>query len=284
MVLDCHTHIFPAEVRDRREGFFEGEENFRLLYADSRARLVGARELVSYLDEQGIRAACAFGFPWNDTDLARRNNDYVLEAASRFPGRILPFACVHPGTGPAAVREAERCLRAGARGVGEIATYGEGLGPSVRDSVGALAELCRDAGVPLLLHTNEPVGHTYPGKSRMELSEVYELVRAHRETCWILAHWGGGLFVYYLLKKEAEEALKNVHFDTSAGPYLYKPEVYRRFLDIAGPTRLVFGSDYPLLGLSRYCQDMDEAGLAEPERAALLGGNLARLLGLGEAP
>lgn len=283
MVIDAHTHLCPPEVRARRESFFEGEEDFRLIYDDPRARLVGVEDLVGYLDEAHIDAACAFGFPWRRADTARLANDYCLDAARRFPGRVLPFVCVNPRVGPEAVREAERCLAGGARGVGEIAVYAEGLGPDMRRALAPLAELCREAGVPLLLHTNEPVGHSYPGKCPMELSELYALVAEHPDTRWILAHWGGGLFAYYLLKKEADEVLRNCWFDTAAAPYLYKPEAYRRFIDIAGPGRLVFGSDYPLLGLPRYRRDIDQAGLSDDEARRLLGDNLAGLLGLTPA-
>lgn len=279
MILDAHTHLFPPEVSGRREAFFQGEADFRLLYEDPRARLVGAAELVAYLDENGIDGACSFAFPWRHPDTARLCNDYCLASAKDFPGRILPFACVNPLLGAAALREAERCLAAGARGVGEIATYGDGLGPKVRAALSPLAALCREAGVPLLLHTNEAVGHSYPGKSAMELSQVYDLVAEHPETCWVLAHWGGGLFVYYLLRKEADEVLRNCWFDTAAGPFLYKPEAYRRFFDIAGPKRLVFGSDYPLLGLPRYRRDAEQAGLSEDEKRRLFGENLNELLG-----
>lgn len=281
MILDCHTHVFPPEIRRRRDAYFDGEPDFRLLYEPPRSLLVGARELVEHLDASSIRAACTFAFPWKSPETTRLCNDYVLDAARRFPGRLLPFGCVNPLTA-GALAEAERCLAAGARGIGEVATYGDGLGPAVREALAPLADLCREAGVPLLLHTNEPVGHDYPGKSRMDLSELYALVKAHPDTTWLLAHWGGGLFAYHLLKKEVGEVLRNCYFDTAAGPYLYKPSVYRHALDLAGPDRVVFGSDYPLLALPRYRKDLDEAGLSDREKAAVLGGNLARLLGLSD--
>jgi uncharacterized protein len=284
MVLDGHTHIFPPEIQARRDAFFPGEADFQLLYGDPGSRLVGAESLIEYLDREEIDAACAFGFPWKDTELSRRCNDYVLDAAARYPGRVIPFACVQPLSGRPAIREAERCLAAGAAGLGEIATYGEGLGPTVRRSLAPLAELCREAEVPLLLHTNEPVGHAYPGKSPMEVSDVYELVRSHQETRWILAHWGGGLFFFHLLKREAEEVLRNAWFDTAAGPFLYKPKIYREFLAIVGDQRLVFGSDYPLLPLSRYRGDLAAAGVPEGQEASILGANLARLLKYGASP
>jgi hypothetical protein len=243
--------------------------------------LAGAEELVAYLDDHTIRAACTFGFPWNDTGRSRLCNDYCIEAARRFPGRLIPFACVNP-LADGALREVKRCLAAGAKGVGEVASYGAGLGPPVRDALGPLAELCREAGVPLLLHTNEPVGHEYCGKSRMEISEAYALVKAHPGTKWILAHWGAGLFAYALLKREVGEVLHNCFFDTAAGPFLYKPSVYRHAIAIVGADRLLFGSDFPLLGLPRYLRDMEEAGLSDAEKAAVLGGNLSKLLGIDD--
>jgi predicted TIM-barrel fold metal-dependent hydrolase len=279
MILDAHTHICPPEIREDRAAFFPGEDDFRLLYQNPEARLIGATELVAYQAEAGLDGACAFGFPWTDDGHTRLCNDYVLEAGERFPGRVLPFACVNP-LRPTALAEAERCLAAGARGLGEIATYGAGLGPEVRAGVAPLAALCAEAGVPLLLHTNEPVGHAYPGKSPMGIADLYRVVKENPRTTWILAHWGAGLFAYQLLRREVDEVLERVFYDTAAGPYLYKPQVYRRFLDIVGAGRLVFGSDYPLLGLSRYRQDMAAAGLAADEVAAITGGTLARLLGL----
>ncbi len=285
MIVDVHTHICPPEIRQNREAFFPGEDDFRLIYADPRARLVGATDLAARMDREGIGAACAFGFPWNDDGRTRLCNDYVLNAARRLPGRVIPFACVNPLRGPAAVREAERCLAAGARGLGEIATYRAGLGEPVRRALAPLAELCREAGVPLLLHTNEPVGHAYPGKSPMGPGDVYAVVGAHPGTRWILAHWGGGLFAYHLLRKEVDEVLRNVWYDTAAGPFLYKPAAYRHLIDIAGPGRLLFGSDYPLLGLARYRSDMEGAGLTPAEIEAVLGGNALDLLGpVGGAP
>ena len=279
MILDAHTHICPPQIRGDRERFFPGEDDFRLLYENPKSRLIGATELMAHLNEVGIDGACAFGFPWADDGHTRLCNDYALDAGGRFPGRVLPFACVNP-LRATAVAEAERCLAEGARGLGEIATYGAGLGPEVRGGIAPLAALCAEAGVPLLLHTNEPVGHAYPGKSPMGLADIYQLVKEHPATTWILAHWGGGLFAYHLLRKEVDEVLARVFYDTAAGPFLYKPQVYRHFLDIAGAERLVFGSDYPLLGLPRYRQDMDAAGLTAEEIGAVTGGNLARLLGL----
>jgi uncharacterized protein len=80
------------------------------------------------------------------------------------------------------------------------------------------------------------------------------------------------------LKKEVRETLKNVWFDTAASPYLYQPQVYQQALALAGPEKVLLGSDFPLLEPSRYLKEMDAAALSAADKAAICGGNAAKLL------
>jgi predicted TIM-barrel fold metal-dependent hydrolase len=48
-------------------------------------------------------------------------------------------------------------------------------------------------GMPLLLHTNETIGHSYPGKGKTPLERFYELILSFPRLRIILGHWGGGL-------------------------------------------------------------------------------------------
>ena len=78
------------------------------------------------------------------------------------------------------------------------------------------------------------------------------------------------------------EELANVWFDTAASPYLYRPEVYRLALELAGTDKILLGTDYPLLEPRRYFKEMDQAGLTAEQRKAVCGDNAARLLGLAK--
>ena len=134
-----------------------------------------------------------------------------------------------------------------------------------------------------MIHTNEPVGHVYPGKSPNTLSQIYALVRRFPDNRLILAHGGGGLFFYALLKKEVREALRNVYFDTAASPYLYDASIWETAARIVGVDKLLFGTDYPLLKPSRYFKEIDAGALSEADRDLIKGGNAAALLGLAGA-
>jgi hypothetical protein len=143
-----------------------------------------------------------------------------------------------------------------------------------------IMELCRERGRPVLIHTNEPIGHAYPGKTPVTLAQNYRLVKRFSGTTIVLAHWGGGLLFFSLLKKEVKESLRNVYFDTAASPFLYDPGIYAIAAQTIGVEKVLFGSDYPLLPPSRYFKEMEAGGLSEPDRAAVCGLNAARILGM----
>jgi hypothetical protein len=277
MIIDAHVHICPPQVRKERQPFLEGEPEFSGIYSDPRAVLIGAEDLLATMDEQGVDRAVVFGFPWRNQANFRLNNDYVLEAAGRYPDRLIPFCCLHPSH-PDTETEIRRCFDLGAKGVGEIAYYSRGLDETARYEIGRAAALCEEADRFLLLHTNEPVGHAYPGKSPMHLGQLYTLLRERPNTRWILAHAGGGLPFYALMKKEVEEVLAGCLFDIAALPFLFKPEGLLAMARAAGPEKFVLGTDFPLLPPKRYYRLLEDSGLSQEEQAMILGGNMEREL------
>jgi len=284
MIIDIHTHIFPGAICRQRQNYFEGEAAFKLLYKSPRARLVGVRQLVEAMDEQGVDVSVVFGFPWKNPDICRLNNDYVIEAVGRHPDRLVGLACLDAAM-PDAARELERCLAAGLGGMGELAFYRSGIDEECLHQLEPLMEICRHHRALTLIHTNEPVGHQYPGKTPNTLVQLYRLVRAFPNNPIVMAHWGGGLFFYNLLKKEVKQSLKSVWFDTAASPFLYDPAVYRLAADIVGVEKILFGSDFPLLPPERYFNELKTVGLSRDAQEAITGGNAARLLAsLGMLP
>ncbi len=279
MIIDVHVHIAPDEVRIRREDFLEGEPEFSVIYKNPRARLVGAEDVIEQMDRDGVERAVIFGFPWRREENFRLNNDYVLEMARKYPNRLIPFCCFdvrHKN----AERELDRCLSLGAKGVGELALYSSDLREKERGILSSIAGLCREARVPVLLHTNEPVGHIYPGKSPMTLRSLYQLIKDTAGTLWILAHLGGGLPFFAYLKRECSEVLRDVYFDIAAMPFLYRPQVLRAMIDGIGREKFLLGTDFPLLPPERYYRELAISGLSEEETRFILGENAKKILGV----
>ena len=279
MIIDFHTHIFPEEIREDREKYFPHEPAFKLLYSSPKSKLAGIKEIVDSMDIEGVDKSVVFGFPWRSSDLSKRHNDYILEAVDRFPERLAGFCCIDPFNKDA-VPEVVRCLEAGLSGIGEIALYQSGIDGASQEKLKPLMEICEDKNLPVLIHTNEPVGHYYPGKTPNTLEQIYRLVRKFSNNKIVLAHWGGGMFFFNLLKKEVKEYLKNVYFDTAASPFLYYPQIYQIAIQIIGKNKILFGSDFPLLKPDRYFKEFEKAGLSKDEIKSICGNNAARLLNL----
>lgn len=279
MIIDFHTHIFPSFFRNNRENFFAEEPSFELLYKSPKSKLAGMGELINVMDEEKIHKSVIFGFPWKKANNFRRHNDYIIESVQMEPDRLIGFCCFDP-LSKEAPNEAERCLRQGLSGVGELAIYDSGFSREIIAAMGEIMAICRKYDVPLLIHTNEPVGHQYPGKQPLLLGQIYDFINTYLSNRIVLAHWGGGLFFYALMKKEVRELLTNVWFDTAASPFLYSPDIYSVSEAILGSEKIIFGSDFPLIRPGRYFNEMKRNGLSTQVIQDITGINAARLLGL----
>ncbi len=277
MIIDFHTHIFPENIRETRERYFDGESAFRLLYDSPGSKLVSAEQTIAAMDEQGVDKAVVFGFPWRKAETFKLQNDYVMEVVEKYPDRLIGMACFDPA-GPKAVTETVRCLEGGLAGVGELAFYESGIDEAALDDLAPIMEICRENKVPVLIHTNEPVGHLYPGKTPNTLAQIYNLAKRFPKNIIVLAHWGGGIFFYNLLKKEVKDTLKNIYFDTAASPFLYHRDIWAFAKQVAGIDKILFGTDFPLLKPVRYFRELELSGLEKEDIDCICGQNAARLL------
>jgi hypothetical protein len=104
----------------------------------------------------------------------------------------------------------------------------------------------------------------------------------------IIPHFGAGMFREALM---AAEQCPSIHLDTSSSnswmkyyPGLTLDVVFRQALAVAGPTRLLFGTDSSFFprGWQRPVYEaqqaaMTAAGVSDQDRASILGGNFDRL-------
>jgi uncharacterized protein len=277
MVMDCHIHLLPREVRQDRSRFFERDSAFASIYSLPKARLASEAQIMQYLDDSGIDRAVVFGFPWEDPELVKQNNDEIWDFYEQNPRRIIPFAVLSPGGGDVATREAQRTLSAGFGGIGELAMYHGGWSEADFEALTPSLELAEQYHAPVLIHVNEPVGHHYPGKIAVDFQGLLRLISDHPLVDFILAHFGGGIFVYGLMP-EVGKILGRTYLDTAASPFLYDSRVFDIACRIMGPEKILFGSDYPLLPLSRYLKELDKTSLDVNVKERILGGNLRRLL------
>lgn len=283
-IVDAHVHLFPPEVIADRERFAALDPFFGYLYSSPRAHMVTPEHLLADMDRDGVAGAVAVGWPWQRHDLCVEHNSWLMEVVRSTGGRLRGLAVVQPAAGDVAAREVRRCVEGGLAGVGELNADGQGFGlddPGMRLVAGQAAAM----SVPLLLHTNEPVGHDYPGKGRLSLGDLYRFISDLPELVVVLAHWGGG-FPFYELMPEVRRVAGNVYYDSAASPLLYDAMVFRWVAGMAGAGKVLFGSDYPLLlepkrqqapGFAGTIAQVRSLGLAAGDLTAILGANAARV-------
>lgn len=277
MIVDFHTHIFPPEIVARRAAFLTRDPWLEELYGSPKAKMATAEDLIASMEADGVDVSVTFPFGWRDPGLAEECNSYVLDVMRRYPGRIIGLAAIQPLAGGRALAELERCARAGMPGFGELMPHGQGYRLSDTRLLAPVVEAALHLGLFCMTHASEPVGHLYQGKGDVTPAELQAFITAFPQLRIVAAHWGGG-FPFYELMPEVHAAAANVWYDSAASLYLYRPEVYTTVARIAGPEKILWGSDFPLIRQGRMLEYARSSGLGERELVMALGENAAALL------
>ncbi len=247
MIVDFHTHVDEAELY----GWMDPPE-----------------KLVPLLDDAGIERAAVMTY----VDLPGSNPaalEYVAEAVSRYPDRLIGFARLNPNWRDAAMRALERAVGAlGFRGVKLHPTTT--LAHPAGEATVALMRRCGELGVPVLFHCGDD---PYTTPQAIEAG-----ARQAPETAVVLGHMGGYFHVEDAIA--ATERTPSLYLETSAMPY---PARIAEAVARVGAERVMFGSDGPGCNPALELRKVRMSGLGPEAEAAVLGGTAARLLGIGAA-
>lgn len=264
-------------MREERSFYLKRDPCFASLYPNAKAEMVTAEELVASMDESGIDRSVVLNIGWTSHELCRESNDYIMEAVSRYPQRLIGFCALQLRAGEAAIAELERCCRGGMQGIGEMRSDIQGFDIGDATIMKPIAAIAEREGLIILTHASEPVGHIYPGKGALTPEILYRFIANFPQLHIVLAHWGGGL-PFYALMPEVAEVLKNVFFDTAASPFLYRDLVFRHGIELVGADKILFGSDYPLIAQTRLIERIKSLNLPPEVEDKILGANAQRLL------
>lgn len=278
--IDAHTHLFPPQFIDRRQELLDADPWFGQAFASPRAKMIGEDALVTSMDAAGYAMSVVVGWPWQDQGICREHNAYLADVARRYPDRITWLGIINPAL-PNAVREIARCIDSGAAGFGEINADAQGFDWDEPIIISDAFTALRDAGKPVMIHTSEPVGHLYPGKGAATPDRLLSSIAAFPELQFVLAHWGGGL-PFYELMPEVRALTQNVVYDSAASTYLYDFSIFPLLDRLIGPDRILYGTDYPVLGQKRFLQRVLRSGLSDMSLELILARNAERIFGLNE--
>ena len=227
----------------------------------------GPDEFVAGMDTLGVDVSVVFTYDGllNPSPAA---NDSLARFVAAAPGRLVAFATVDPRE-PGAGEEIERCVREhGMRGV-KLHPWLQGFSAH-EPGLQAVCESAAALGVPVLFHDGTP-----PFSTPLQLAS---LARRQPRTTIVLGH--GGLHDLWREAIAAVATTDNVHLCLCGTPgYAMRAIVARCPLE-----RLLFGTDAGLRPqpVQRYARlrilQLDELGLDDPQRRAILELNPRRLL------
>lgn len=276
MKIDVHVHILSPDFIREIDKNIKRDTYFQLLHSSPKARYATAEDVLQEMERYGINKSVVFSFPFKDIGMCREGNDYIIETVKHYPEHFIGFAVVPPQD-PGMEKELIRCKEAGLKGAGEIIPAAFQIDIADQAQVGKFCEVCRELDFPILMHTNELVGHYYPGKGKMGPEHAYLFAANNTNNKIIFAHWGGGLFFYELMP-EMKKSLSHVYYDTAASPFLYRPQVYEAARLAGVIPKVLMGSDFPLLSPARYSKEWQETNLSDEEKRAIQGENAFRIL------
>jgi predicted TIM-barrel fold metal-dependent hydrolase len=246
VIIDFHTHVDEAPAF----GWIDPPE-----------------KIVALLDEAGIDRAVIMTY----TDLPGLNSralEYIVEAASRFKDRLIPFVRLNPnhtGEMPAILT---RAVALGVRGVKLHPTTT--LAHPAGEATTGLLRQCAELGLPALFHCGDDP-YTTPQALGLAADQV-------PECSIILGHMGGYLHVEDAI--DEAERHPNLYLETSAMPH---PGRIAAAVRRIGADRVIFGSDGPGCNPALELGKVRRLQLNPVDEELVLSGNATRLLGIDDA-
>jgi predicted TIM-barrel fold metal-dependent hydrolase len=297
-ICDAHCHFFSSrflelltkDVRDLPDADRAGAIAARLGWEPPGSPEQLADRWIAELDRHDVaRASLIASIPGDEASVAA--------AVARSPSRFVGMFMFNPSA-PGAIENLPRML--GEQRLRVIALFPAMHKYRVDDPrIAGLFEVASDHGAAVFVHcgvltvgVRKKLGLPCPFDLRLgDPLAVAVVALQHPRVPFIIPHFGAGLFRETLM---AADQCPNVYLDTSSSNSWMRYEgldlktVFRRALDVAGPSRLLFGSDSSFFPRGwngevflAQARALAEVGISNHDAAAIFGGNLDRLLSRG---
>jgi predicted TIM-barrel fold metal-dependent hydrolase len=277
--IDVHVHTelsragddpLPPELREAARSYFRSDQ-----------ALPTVDDVAAYYRERRL-AAVVFTVDWEArSGIPPIPNEEIAEAAAANADVLIAFASVDPGR-PDAVERARRLIADhGVKGF-KFHPNLQAFFPNDRSAY-PLYEVIAEAGLPALFHTGHSgMGTGLPGGGGFRLkysnpTALDDVAADFPELQIILAHpsfpWQDEAISICLHKT-------NVWIDLSGWSPKYFPPQLVQYANTQLKTKVLFGSDFPLITPDRWLADFEQAPFKDDVRPLVLKENAARLLGL----
>jgi hypothetical protein len=214
--------------------------------------------------------------------IARIANEEVAEVAAEHNDALIPFASIDPAKGKMGAREARRLIEDyGVRGF-KFHPSQQGFYPNDRKAY-VLYEEIAAAKLPALFHTGQTgVGAGVPGGLGIRLkysNPLYldDVAADFPDMPIILAHPS---FPWQDEALSVATHKPTVYIDLSGWSPKYFPPSLVQYANTLIKTRVLFGSDYPVITPDRWIEDFAKLPIKPEVRPLIMKENAIKLLGL----
>jgi uncharacterized protein len=225
------------------------------------------------MDEGGVSKSLISA--WEGPQGALISNDEVAGFVRQAPTRLVGVGSVDIRRPRAAVGEIRRCVRdLGFKGIRILPWLWE-LPPTHARFYPVYSECC-ELGVPFCTQ----VGHTgplMPSEVGRPIPYIDQVAIDFPELVIVCGHIG-----YPWTEEMVAVATKhrNVYIDTSAYTVRRYPPALVAYLKAHGASKVMFGSNWPMIAPAKALEGLGELGLDDATRAAFLHGNATRVFRL----
>lgn len=303
IIIDAHSHYLPEEIIKTSSFYHAG-------WMDIEGQL-------KMMEESGIDKA-VLNYPTTDAHIklsdeekaCRIYNDGLNKILKKYPHKFIGLGILPVGDKEKMLFEFKRCVKELAiRGISLASSY-DGVYLDDKRFYPLYEEAQREK-VPIFVHTQtiNPIGFERVDDplltpvieyifdmtmcvSKMMMSDVFS---RFAQVKFVFAHFGGVLpflkdrfdTVYTMLRlrnivkdlgRAPSEILKNIYCDTSA---VKSKNILKMALDMFGPQRLLWGSDYPAnKDIAGALNVVNELEISQEQKEKMLGKNIENIFDL----
>lgn len=280
VAIDVHTHA-EVSCRHPQDEVWQPYEAAASKYFKTGKRPT-ISETIAYYRERKIGLVMFTVDSEFEVGAKRISNGEVADAARANSDIMMAFASIDPHKGQMGVREARELIGAGViRGFKFHPTL-QGFFPNDRMAY-PLYDVIAEHGLPAIFHSGHSgIGTGMPGGGRLRLKysnpiHLDDVAVDFPEMTIIIAHpswpWQDEALSVCLHKP-------NVYIDLSGWSPKYFPPQLVQYANGLLRTKMLFGSDYPLIAPDRWIKDFKEAGFKPEVHDLILKQNAVRALKL----